>query len=865
MTTVDTATAQALSLLEQILGGDARPQRCAPMTGQASPKYLTEQRALTADDLAAHLEGRATFASPLIGTDDQARALVIERDSGSIEDALTVLAACRRLGIRAFSIVCPGSDGHDGSHTFAVYRQPQDPVRLREQSRRILDAAQMPHAEIYPSRANIRLPFGMHRVTRTRGTLLLQNGQRFDLDHPDELAAGIAAIIKGLGDQREPPEAPPPPPPSRVSSGVDRAKLNGELSVIDAYNSVADIRWLLLARGYAEPRGYGKRDGRLCRPGRDTPSITIQDNRSFHHSSNDPLDSRAEGDPGYWRTPFHVRLTLDFSGAIPRAVREIADELGLAYLRREPSPPLVAREGKVYCPACGAAVGKSQYGGIFCSCRTPAHAWTEAEHAAAISAEHAAAEATAKTSIELLLGAITTAEDTPAVQAALLALADSAKALDKVQLLAITDAAKARGVPSGWLREWKCAVGDRAKKTRQAGVPTPETQPAAIPSPAPVAFSQQVLNLLTTFGYHFRLNDCTDDVEINGKRLDDPMRDHILVQLYDAKITQVEAAQRVWVAEALRNRYHPVKDYLNRLKWDGRDHMSALAQCLTSDDKPITYPTGFTAPLHAVYLLRWMIGAVAKVLEQAQNLALVFDGPQDLGKSAVARWLCSGLPDYFIEAPIRPDDKDADVRLMSHLVWEISELDSTTRRADVSALKAFLTKQTVTVRKAYGRIDTVKPALASFIGTVNGAPGFLADPTGNRRFLVTTLKAIDWRYTDLDVNQLWAQAVQLYRDGEPWHPLPVEQEGQRETNKQHEVDSVLEGWLHRYFILGAEPPAAMSAAEIVDHLRTAHNIRLSGSDRAQAMEISTTMERLGVQRRRLVRGGPFKYLGVIPK
>jgi hypothetical protein len=60
----------------------------------------------------------------------------------------------------------------------------------------------------------------------------------------------------------------------------------------------------------------------------------------------------------------------------------------------------------------------------------------------------------------------------------------------------------------------------------------------------------------------------------------------------------------------------------------------------------------------------------------------------------------------------------------------------------------------------------VAPDLASFIGTLNNEAGFLLDRTGNRRFLVCTLTAIDWGYGErVDVHQVWAQAAHLYHSG----------------------------------------------------------------------------------------------------
>lgn len=189
-----------------------------------------------------------------------------------------------------------------------------------------------------------------------------------------------------------------------------------------------------------------------------------------------------------------------------------------------------------------------------------------------------------------------------------------------------------------------------------------------------------------------------------------------------------------------------------------------------------------------LWLRRWLIGAVGKALDARQGQMLVLDSHQSAGKSFFVRWLGSVLPDYFCEAPLNPDDKDTWIRLMSTFLWELSEVGRITRFSNRDALKHLLTVRTVTVRKPYGRYDTVKPALASLIGTINNEAGFLTDPTGNRRFLVCRLTAIDWAYAQkIDPHQVWAEAVALYQAGEPCLPTADETQLQNAINQEYLV------------------------------------------------------------------------------
>jgi hypothetical protein len=401
---------------------------------------------------------------------------------------------------------------------------------------------------------------------------------------------------------------------------------------------------------------------------------------------------------------------------------------------------------------------------------------------------------------------------------------------------------------------------------QQASTAAGSTGTAGQPGgPQKLKYSQMVAQTLASLGYSFRLNLCSDTIEVNDMPITSIVAAQIRTDARDAGIKSKEIIKDTYTVEAARNAYHPIKDYFNGLIWDGGDHIAELAAAFQSNDPPVVYADSTTTPLIHVYLHRWLIGVVAKALDAHQNMMLVLAGPQGIGKSVLSRWLCSSLLAYFIEAPINPNDKDTDVRLMNHLLWEVSELDATTRRADVSALKAFITKRVVIVRKAFGEHDTIKPALASLIGTVNESTGFLSDETGNRRFLVASIERIDWAYqTRINVDQIWAEAVARYRAGEPWMLERPESQVQAQQNRLHEAESVLEGWITEHFYIGASVQTAqMTASEIIDVLRMRHDIRLHGSERAQAMELSRVLAHLGVRK---VRTNTWRgYVGIMPK
>lgn len=352
--------------------------------------------------------------------------------------------------------------------------------------------------------------------------------------------------------------------------------------------------------------------------------------------------------------------------------------------------------------------------------------------------------------------------------------------------------------------------------------------------------SQIITQRLEALGWSFRLNLCDETIEINGYPIGEIVQAEIRVALRDIGLgKKIAAAEDAYYALAKRNSYHPVRDYLDSLKWDGADHISQLAGYLTGTDPPIVYCDGTELALHYVYLYRWLIAAVSKVYLGSQNAMLVWDGPQGIGKSTLAHWLCP-LAAYFIEGPINPSDKDNDVRLISQWIWEVSELDATTRKADQSALKSFITKEVVTVRKSYGRHDVKKPAMASMIGTINNTSGFLADESGSRRFMTCKLIHIDRAYQQMDVNQIWAQARHLYLQGESGRLMGEEAAAQAKVNESYQVETVLSDWLDRAFAFDPSYDEGYSLADVISQLEL-DGVKLSGSEKAQSMELARVL------------------------
>jgi len=407
-----------------------------------------------------------------------------------------------------------------------------------------------------------------------------------------------------------------------------------------------------------------------------------------------------------------------------------------------------------------------------------------------------------------------------------------------------------------------CGLPDaEARKTIASGLAKGATQPRLEPKAsgdAPPLTTYEIISLFEKWGYKLCLNEMTDDVEHDGEIFSDEQEMKLIATVRDHKILQGERigimhAREAMVVQALDNCYHPVRDYLNDLTWDGKDHITELIGHFS--DK-----VGFFEK----WFRHWIVGAVAKVFEGFQNPMLVIDGPQAIGKSYFARWLCPpGLARNFYAGAILPDSKDCRLRQRDCWLWEVQELGATTRRADLAALKAFLTTEVVRDRKPYGRRDVIKPAVSNFLGTINSdGSGFLIDRTGNRRFLVCQVEKIDWGYPDaISIDQLWAQAVQLYTSKSAWFLTGQDMDARDTRNEEFMIDDPIESFLGVLFEYTGNPAHFVTLPDVCDLLAD----RVKGiGQRSQAMTASRVFQEWGAVKKRTTQGGQrvITYLGV---
>ncbi len=245
------------------------------------------------------------------------------------------------------------------------------------------------------------------------------------------------------------------------------------------------------------------------------------------------------------------------------------------------------------------------------------------------------------------------------------------------------------------------------------------------------------------------------------------------------KISSTAKCADALVLSFEKHTFHPVRDYLESLLWDGENRVETLfIDYLGAEDNSYV----------RVIAKKILVAAVARIYVPGikfDNMP-VLAGPQGIGKSTIIKKLGK---DWFSDSLTTVNGKEAYEQLQGVWLLEMSEMMAT-RKADIEATKQFLSKQEDIYRVAYGRRTSRFPRQCVFIGTTNDRE-FLRDKTGNRRFWpidvgINEIKKSVFSMTDYDIDQIWAEAVALWNSKEP---LYLNQEEEKEALKQQESHS----------------------------------------------------------------------------
>lgn len=232
---------------------------------------------------------------------------------------------------------------------------------------------------------------------------------------------------------------------------------------------------------------------------------------------------------------------------------------------------------------------------------------------------------------------------------------------------------------------------------------------------------------------------------------------------------------------ARENRVNPVRDWIRAKPWDGIDRLPAIKATLTCSPG---YPQDFSGML----LERWFRSCVAAVTVPNFHTrgVLTLLGDQGLGKTTWFQSLVSNPElqaeyiklDHFLD----PHNKDSILGAIKHWIVELGELDGMMRK-DVVRVKGVLTRDCDKIRPPYAREEEEFRRTTVFGASVNRTD-FLNDPTGNSRFWVVEVDAVNYTH-DIDMQQLFAQVDRDVQAGKTWWLNPEEEATLAAQNRKY--------------------------------------------------------------------------------
>ncbi|MDE2434714.1 MAG: hypothetical protein KGM49_00505 [Sphingomonadales bacterium] len=290
------------------------------------------------------------------------------------------------------------------------------------------------------------------------------------------------------------------------------------------------------------------------------------------------------------------------------------------------------------------------------------------------------------------------------------------------------------------------------------------------------------LKNLPDLGPAIRWNELAQRTEWNGAALED----HHLIDMrlilerneFDPSVADMLGAVN---RHARENAYHPVRDYLRALKWDGTPRLDHwMHATLGAPDTPFVRAVG----------RKTLIAAVARAFKPGCKVdtVLVLEGPQGIRKSTAIAALFG--PEVTAESVNLFDQHNKMVMAMMG-AWcvELAEFIAITRR-DENTVKGMLSMRNDRVVLPYAKMASEHPRQCVFFGTINpGEAGYLTDSTGNRRYWPVEVTKADVELIETRRDQIWAEAFRAFMADEPWWLTDAEESlAAREVSRREEID-----------------------------------------------------------------------------
>ena len=301
------------------------------------------------------------------------------------------------------------------------------------------------------------------------------------------------------------------------------------------------------------------------------------------------------------------------------------------------------------------------------------------------------------------------------------------------------------------------------------------------------------IDIIKPIGYH-RTGTAITDTDMN----------YLLLYLEETYglTSEKKIAAAIGIA-ANENGYHPIRDYLNGLSWDGTERIrTCLHHFLGADSDQYTYEA----------LRLFLLGAIHRAFHPGCKfeVMLCLVGGQGAGKSTFFR-LLAVKDEWFSDDLRKLDDDNVYRKLQGHWIIEMSEMIATANAKSIEEIKSFLSRQKEVYKIPYETHPEDRLRQCVFGGTSNALDFLPLDRSGNRRFLPVMVYPEQAEVHILDdeaasrayMEQLWAEAMTIYRSGDFKLSFSTEmvrylKEHQRDFMPEDTKAGMIQAYLDRY-------------------------------------------------------------------
>lgn len=297
------------------------------------------------------------------------------------------------------------------------------------------------------------------------------------------------------------------------------------------------------------------------------------------------------------------------------------------------------------------------------------------------------------------------------------------------------------------------------------------------------------LQNLREFGASIRWNELAQRVEWKGEQVTDSdlITMRLILEAQDFEPPTGDLLPTV-IRHAKDNAYHPVRDYLNNLRWDKTKRLDYwLHHCLGAANSEFNRLVG----------RKTLIAAVARAFQPGCKVdtVLVIEGEQGVQKSTGIERL---FGEQWTAGSVNLFDQHNKMVMSMMGAWcvELAEFTAITKSGDKgqAAVKGLISTRVDRVVLPYAKVLSEHPRQCVFFGTINpGETGYLTDTTGNRRYWPVKVAKADLGLIEDRRDQLWAEAVHAYRDGERWWLEGAENDlAEDAVSEREEIDAWVE-------------------------------------------------------------------------